>query len=83
MKTLFRRIFITNWKTSAAALLVLVGIGGRVAKVLDKDEMQYLIGVAVAGGLFAAKDGIREETRVAREDVPSSDNPAPPAAPDA
>ena len=70
MKELLQRIFVTNWKTTAAGLLVLVALGGRLAGKLDREDMSYLIGVAVSAGLLAAKDGVRSETPVAREDVP-------------
>lgn len=64
------RVFVTNFKTSFCALLVVLSIALKVTGKLDREDMTYLIGVAVAGGLFAAKDGVREE-KVAREDVPN------------
>lgn len=78
MKTLFTRLFITNWKTTGAGLLVVIALAGRWTGKLEKDEAQYLIGVAVAAGLFAAKDGVREDTVVAPEDVPGPNTPEQP-----
>ncbi len=75
---ILRLVFWVNGKTTMCGLLVVVALGGRFFKVFDRDEMMYLIGVAVSAGFFAAKDGVRSDTPVAREDTP----PAPPEPPE-
>lgn len=77
MKTFLKRILNTNWKTSLCAVLVLVALVGRWMGKLDREDMSYLIGVAVSAGLFLSKDGVRTDTVVAREDVPTPNNQEP------
>lgn len=69
MKQVLKRVFITNWKTSLCAGLLLFALVGRYTQKIDSADFQYIVGVCVAAGLFAAKDGIREDKLVAREDI--------------
>ena len=69
MKTLLERIFITNWKTSLCGGLLVFALVGRYTGKLDSADFQYTVGICVAAGLFAAKDGVREDKVVAREDI--------------
>lgn len=69
MKQILKRVFITNWKTSLCAGLLLFALVGRYTKKISSADFQYTISICVAAGLFAAKDGIREDKPVAREDI--------------
>lgn len=64
-----KRVFFDNWKTSFCAFLILLAIGLKTAKLIDNSDMVAIMGVAGSMGLFAAKDGVRDEQVVAPENT--------------
>lgn len=69
IKQLLNRVLITNWKTSLCAGLMLFALAGRYTNKIESGDFQYLMGISVTAGLLAAKDGVREDKPVAREDI--------------
>lgn len=66
---MLKRIFITNWKTTLSAAVILAIVGGRVGRFISSQEALELMGLATAAGLVFAKDGVRDDQRVAPEDT--------------
>lgn len=69
MKTLLKQLFMTNWKTSLCAILLLFALVGRYTGKLDSSDFQYTLGICVAGGLFVAKDSVGEDQKITGEDT--------------
>ncbi|KUG06874.1 hypothetical protein [Solirubrum puertoriconensis] len=76
MKTLLTRLFVTNWKTTAAGVLLLFfGVAFWQGKLTAGEMISVLTVLGGAIGILS-KDGARTETTVAREDVPPLEPPA-------
>jgi hypothetical protein len=74
---MLKRIFITNWKTTACgALLLLIWVTFLAGK-LSETAFLTLVAPVIATAMALSKDGVREETKVAREDVPTDTPPSP------
>ncbi|RTQ52301.1 hypothetical protein EJV47_04570 [Hymenobacter gummosus] len=69
MQQLLKRVFVTNWKTTAGGLLCLVSVLLFVLGRLDFEKLVVLLGIGAGWAGLSAKDGIREDVPVAREDV--------------
>lgn len=72
MKNLFSRIFTTNPVTSFGGSIAAVAVALLTTKTIDVQAFLALIGSAVSLIGLAAKDGVRSNEPVAREDVPAN-----------
>lgn len=77
MKAVLYLTFVTNWKTTVGGLLCLVAVVLFLIRYIDFKEMVVLLGTGAGWAGVTAKDGVRDETSVAPENInpPTNDTP--------